>query len=62
MRASAIDIIKNGEPWFHNGKDVLGHLPNRPEVMPRTIVANPEWWANYGSSVDERYTAWISSH
>ncbi len=61
MRASAIDIIKNGEPWFHNGKDVLEHLPNRPEAMSRTIVADPEWWADYGSSVDERYAAWISS-
>lgn len=62
MRASAFDIIRNGEPWFHNGKDIMKHMPNRPEVMPRTIVANPEWWADYGSSVDERYAAWISSH
>lgn len=61
MRASAIDIIRNGEPWFHNGEDVFEHIPNRPEVMPRTIIANPEWWADYGSSVDERYSAWISS-
>jgi putative spermidine/putrescine transport system substrate-binding protein len=62
MRASAFDIIRNGEPWFHNGKNIMKHMPNRPEVMPRTIVANPEWWADYGSSVDERYAAWINSH
>jgi len=61
MRASAIDIIRDGEPWIHNGKDVFEHIPICPEVMPRTIVADPEWWADYGGSVDERYTAWISS-
>ncbi len=61
MRASAFDIILNGEPWFHNGKDVWQYMPNRPEVMARTIVANPKWWADYGSSVVDRYTAWISS-
>jgi len=61
MRASAFDIIQNGEPWFHNGKNIMGHMPNRPELMPRTIVANPEWWAEYGDPVVERYIAWMSS-
>jgi putative spermidine/putrescine transport system substrate-binding protein len=60
MRASAFDIMLQGEPWFHNGKNIMPHMPNRPEVMPRTIVANPEWWVEYGSAIDERYTAWIS--
>ncbi|MCP4983731.1 MAG: extracellular solute-binding protein [Gammaproteobacteria bacterium] len=60
MRASAFDIMLQGEPWFHNGKNIMQHMPNRPEVMSRTIVANPEWWAEYGSAVIERYTAWIS--
>ncbi|HKJ52172.1 MAG TPA: extracellular solute-binding protein [Gammaproteobacteria bacterium] len=59
MRASAFDIMKKGEPWFHNGKNIMEHMPNRPEVMARTIVANPEWWADYGDSVAERYTAWM---
>jgi len=62
MRASAFDIMRAGEPWFHNGKDIMGHMPNRPEVMPRTIVANPEWWRDYGIAVDERYAAWMSSY
>ena len=60
MRASAFDIMKAGEPWFHNGKNIMEHMPNRPEVMPRSVVANPEWWADYGDSVAERYTAWMA--
>ena len=59
MRASAFDILKNNEPWFHNGKNIMEHMPNRPEVMARTVVANPEWWADYGDSIGERYTAWM---
>ncbi len=59
MRTSAFEIIKAGEPWFHNGKEIMEHMPNRPEVMKRSIVANPEWWADYGDSVTERYTAWM---
>ena len=59
MRASAFEVMKAGEPWFHNGKTIMEHMPNRPEVMARTIVANPEWWADYGDSIGERYTAWM---
>ncbi len=59
MRVSAFAMIESGEPWFHNGKNIMEHMPNRPEVMERSIVANPEWWADYGDSVSERYTAWM---
>ena len=62
MRASAFEIMRAGEPWFHNGKNIMEHMPNRPELMPRTIVANPEWWSEYGVAVDERYAAWMSSY
>ncbi|MDC1287707.1 extracellular solute-binding protein [Gammaproteobacteria bacterium] len=61
MRASAFDIIRSGEPWFHNGKNILQHMPNRPEVMARSIVANPEWWADYGAAIEERYLAWMAT-
>jgi len=60
MRASAFDIMRQGEPWFHNGKNIMQHMPNRPEVMSRTIMANPEWWADFGAAVDERYAAWTA--
>ena len=59
MRASAFDIILAGEPWFHNGKEVMEHMPNRPELMSRTIVANPDWWAENGAPVAERYAVWM---
>ena len=62
MRASAFEIMRAGEPWFHNGKNIMEHMPNRPELMPRTIVANPEWWSEYGVAVDERYAAWMSTY
>ena len=60
MRASAFDIIRAGEPWFHNGKNVMEHMPNRPELMSRTIVANPDWWAEHGDEIFERYAAWMA--
>ena len=59
MRASAFEIMRAGEPWFHNGRNIMEHMPNRPELMSRTIVANPEWWADYGDLVDERFIAWM---
>ena len=62
MRSSAFDIIKAGEPWFHNGENIMQHMPNRPEVMSRTIIANPEWWADHGESVGERYLAWLAEN
>jgi|SaaInl7_100m_RNA_FD_contig_121_583_length_1263_multi_4_in_0_out_0_1 putative spermidine/putrescine transport system substrate-binding protein len=58
MRKSAFSIIKSGEPWFHNGKTVMEHMPNRPEVMNRSVFANPEWWADNGDAVKERFEAW----
>jgi putative spermidine/putrescine transport system substrate-binding protein len=60
MRASAFDIVRTGEPWFHNGRNVMPHMPNRPEIMARTIFANPGWWTDYGSPVVERFQAWTS--
>jgi len=59
MRKSAFGIMEAGEPWFHNGKNIMEHMPNRDEVMARTVIANPEWWADNGDSIGERYTAWM---
>jgi len=60
MRNSALDIIAAGEPWFNTGATILEHMPNRAEVNARTIVANPDWWADNGDEVQERYKAWMS--
>ena len=59
MRASAFGIIRSSEPWVHSGKNIQQHMPNRPEVMARSIVANPEWWADHGEAVEERYLVWM---
>ena len=59
MRTSAFKIMAAGEPWFHNGKNIMEHMPNRPEVMDRSVVASPEWWADNGDSIGERFTAWM---
>ena len=58
MRNSAFDIIEAGEPWFHDGRNIMEHMPNRPEVMARSIIANPDWWADNGDAVKERFDAW----
>ncbi len=52
-------IIAANEPWFHTGAAVMPHLPNRDEVMARTVIADPEWWARNGAGIAERYKAWM---
>ena len=60
MRKSGLAIIEAGEPWFNTGIDVLPHMPNRDEVMPRSVFANPEWWADNGDEIAERFAAWMA--
>ncbi len=60
MRKSGLAIIAAGEPWFNTGVDILPHMPNREEVMARSVFANPEWWADNGDEIAERFTAWMS--
>lgn len=59
MRKSGLDIIMASEPFFYTGANVMPHMPNRNEVMPRTVVADPLWWATYGGAVTERFSAWM---
>ena len=60
MRKSGLDIIAANEPWFNTGVDIMPHMPNREEVMERSVFADPEWWADNGAEVAERYTAWMA--
>ncbi len=60
MRQSGLDIIAANEPWFNTGANVMEHMPNRAEVMPNSIFANPDWWADNGSEISERFTAWMA--
>ena len=59
MRTSALDIIAAGEPWFNTGVNILEHMPNRADVMADSIVADPDWWADNGDELQERYQAWM---
>lgn len=59
LRRSALAIIGANEPWYKSGANVMPHMPNRDEVMPRTVVADPEWWAKNTAKVTERFKAWI---
>jgi len=61
MRPSSIDIIKAGEPYFNTGVDILPHMPTRPKVLKRSIIADPFWWADNGAEVHERFGAWKGS-
>ncbi|HEX9771310.1 MAG TPA: extracellular solute-binding protein [Kiloniellales bacterium] len=60
MRKSGLDIIAANEPWYNTGVNVMPHMPNREEVMARSVFANPDWWADNGAEVAERYTAWMA--
>jgi len=59
LRRSSLDIIRANEPWYHSGAAILPHMPNRAEVMPRTVVSNPNWWAKHGAGIGKRYKAWM---
>ena len=61
MRASSVDIIAGNEPWFHNGKNVYDHIPNIPERLATSLMADPNWWYDNGREIDERYAAWMGN-
>lgn len=60
MRHSSLDIIAANEPWFNTGKNIMPHMPNRKEVMARTTIGDPDWWASeQGGEVVKRFVAWM---
>ncbi len=60
MRKSALPIIEAGEPWFNTGVNILEHMPNRSDIAARTIIANPDWWADNSGEIAERFNAWMA--
>ena len=63
MRKSAFKIMAAGEPWFEapdGKKNIMEHMPNRDEVMARSVFASPDWWADNGDEVNERFKAWMA--
>jgi len=61
MSPSSININKKGEPYFHTGVNIMPHMPTRPKVLKRSIIADPLWWADNGAEVHERFGAWKGS-
>jgi len=59
MRREALKIIAENEPWFRSGQAVMPHMPDRAEIMHRTVIANPDWWAVNGEQIGARYLKWI---
>lgn len=59
MRRSGLAIIAANEPWYKTGANVMPHMPDRAELMPRTVVADPKWWADKGGKTSERFKAWM---
>lgn len=61
MRKSGLDIIAANEPFFHDGRNIMPHMPNRQELIARSVIADPYWWADNGAEVAERFAAWMEN-
>lgn len=59
MRRSALEIIAANEPWYASGENIMPHMPDRAEVMPRTVVYDPDWWVENGAGISKRYIDWM---
>ena len=65
MRPSALPIMAAGEPWFNPGlateANIMEHMPTTDEHMKGGILADPDWWADNGQAVNDRYAAWMAN-
>ena len=59
MRASGLEIIAANEPFFNTGVNIMPHMPNADVAMENAVFANPNWWADNGDAIAERFTAWM---
>ena len=42
-------------------KNVVPKLPNAPDHMTHYLVADPEFWGDYGEDLNRRFNTWLSS-
>lgn len=61
MRRTALDLIEQGEPWFHTGKRVLPYLPTTTTRLNRSVISNPAFWAENSAALSERFATWRRS-
>lgn len=59
IRKSGLDIIAANEPFFFNGQNIMPYMPNRKEVMTRSVIADPNWWLDNGAKLIGRFAAWM---
>ncbi len=45
----------------HVPEDVVPKLPNAPDHMKQHLVADPEFWGDYGDDLNRRFNTWLSS-
>jgi putative spermidine/putrescine transport system substrate-binding protein len=62
MRTCGLDVIKNGEPWFHNGIAVLPHMPNTKKKLKKSVLTDPVWWADHNAELKEQWAAWMAGN
>jgi putative spermidine/putrescine transport system substrate-binding protein len=41
-------------------KDILVHLPTNPENMKTVLIVQPQFWADNGDALRERFNAWVA--
>ena len=61
MRKSGLAIIAANEPWYNTGVNIMEHMPTTDEHMKGGILADPDWWADNGQAVNDRYAAWMAN-
>ena len=59
MRASGLTIIEANEPWFNTGVNIMPHMPTTKAGLHNAVFDQPDWWADNGDAIHERYTAWM---
>ncbi len=42
-------------------EDVVSKLPNAPDHMKNHLVADPQFWGDYGDDLNRRFNAWLAS-
>jgi|AP45_3_1055517.scaffolds.fasta_scaffold02114_4 putative spermidine/putrescine transport system substrate-binding protein len=55
-RNSALDVIKESEPWYKDGKtNILPYIPSSRYNTYRYVLLNYDYWANYESDIEKKW-------
>ncbi|MEO1018640.1 MAG: extracellular solute-binding protein [Pseudomonadota bacterium] len=57
-RQSSVPLVGAHED---TGVDMKPHMPTTPENFKNPIQKDPEWWADNGDEMSERFNAWLAS-